>query len=407
MNIFKNILKNKPFQKLWLSGFASGTARWIEIFCFSVVAWQTTQDAVIVGQLMTLRMAGVILSAIFFVIFGGNYSGQLVMLLALIACSLGSFAGLVSWLAASNFQMIFSPTANLFTFAFISFCSGALWSVDFSFRRRMLGDSLPKNLVSAGISFDVMSSHATRLIAMLIGGAILTSDSTGGLYALLCITYAISGFFLIGTPDTKFANETIPAKRVFVQVLNSFPLIVVLSLTPIFNIFVLPYLALIAPFLLERFSVGEFVSGSFSALEGLGALVGGVALSLINPVKRLSVFVFALLGLFLSLLLLTDADNLFLVAGLLFFAGILSSTYSAMQSSIIYLDSAPSLRSSTFSLLTIGVGIGLFGTLNVSWLAQSNDVTGVLRWMALEGLIVLTLLISIFGLKHWANRRCS
>ena len=38
---------------------------------------------------------------------------------------------------------------------------------------------MPKNLVGAGISFDVMSSHATRLIAMLIGGAILTSDSTG------------------------------------------------------------------------------------------------------------------------------------------------------------------------------------------------------------------------------------
>ena len=43
---------------------------------------------------------------------------------------------------------------------------------------------MPKNLVGAGISFDVMSSHATRLIAMLIGGAILTSDSTGELYAL-------------------------------------------------------------------------------------------------------------------------------------------------------------------------------------------------------------------------------
>lgn len=103
------------------------------------------------------------------------------------------------------------------------------------------------------------------------------------------------------------------------------------------------------------------------------------------------------------LLLLTDANNLFLVTGLLFFAGILSSTYSAMQSSIIYLNSAPSSRSSTFSPLNIGVGIGLFGTLTVSWLAQSNNVTGEIRWMTLEELVVLTLLISIFGLKHWAN----
>ena len=136
-------------------------------------------------------------------------------------------------------------------------------------------------------------------------------------------------------------------------------------------------------------------------------MVGGFALSWINLVKTLSLFVFALFGLFLVLLLLTDANNLFLVTGLLFFAGILSSTYLAMQSSIIYLNSAPSLRSSTFSPLTISVSIGLFGTLTVSWLAQSNNVTGEIRWMTLEGLIVLALLILIFGLKHWANRRCS
>ncbi len=94
---------------------------------------------------------------------------------------------------------------------------------------------------------------------MLIGGAILTSDNNGSLYAMVRITYLALCFFLIGTPDNKYANETIPTKRVFVHVLSSFPLIVVLSVIPIFNIFVLPYLALIAPFLLERFSMGELL----------------------------------------------------------------------------------------------------------------------------------------------------
>jgi hypothetical protein len=129
-------------------------------------------------------MAGIIRSAIWFVIFGGTSSGQLAILSALIAYSLSSFAGLASRLAASNFLVIFSTTANLTTFAVISFCSGVWWSFVFNFRCRILGDSVLTNLVGAGISFDVMSSHATRLIAMLIGGAILTSDSTGGLYAL-------------------------------------------------------------------------------------------------------------------------------------------------------------------------------------------------------------------------------
>ena len=73
MNILIATSRNRPFQKLWLSGVASGTARWVEIFCFSVIARQITHDAVIVDHLMTLGMAGVILAAIFFVSFGGHH----------------------------------------------------------------------------------------------------------------------------------------------------------------------------------------------------------------------------------------------------------------------------------------------------------------------------------------------
>ena len=49
------------------------------------------QDAVIVGHMMTLRMEGAILAAIFFVSFGGHDSGQRVMLLTLTTCSIRSF----------------------------------------------------------------------------------------------------------------------------------------------------------------------------------------------------------------------------------------------------------------------------------------------------------------------------
>ena len=83
--------------------------------------------------------------------------------------------------------------------------------------------------------------------------------------------------------------KKIPARRVFSQALTNFPIIIVHSLTLVFNIFVLPYLALIVPFLLQRFSLRELLSGSFTAVEGLSALASGVALSLNNGVKTISV----------------------------------------------------------------------------------------------------------------------
>ncbi len=92
---------------------------------------------------------------------------------------------------------------------------------------------------------------------------ILTLHSCEDLIAILGITYASAGVFLIRATESKYASEKIPARRVFAQSQTNFLIIIVFSLTPIFNIFVLPYLALIVPFLLLRFSLRGLLSGFF------------------------------------------------------------------------------------------------------------------------------------------------
>ena len=61
-------------------GTASGSARWLEVLCFSVFAWQLTANASLAGLIMGARMAGVVLAGIVFMFIGGRISGQLVML---------------------------------------------------------------------------------------------------------------------------------------------------------------------------------------------------------------------------------------------------------------------------------------------------------------------------------------
>ena len=78
-------------------------------------------------------------------------------------------------------------------YAVISFLSGMLWSTDFSFRRQMLADRLPDRLVSSGVGMDVMSSHATRLVATLLDGAILGFGDEFVLLGILCALYFGSG----------------------------------------------------------------------------------------------------------------------------------------------------------------------------------------------------------------------
>ena len=71
MNDIKTIFCNFQFLRLWLAGTSSGIARWLEVMCFSVFAWQITKDATIAGYLMTLRLTGVLIASVLFLFIGG------------------------------------------------------------------------------------------------------------------------------------------------------------------------------------------------------------------------------------------------------------------------------------------------------------------------------------------------
>ena len=365
-----------------MTGTSSGIARWLEVMCFSVFAWQISGDATTTGFIMTLRFVGVIFSGFFFLFLGGKVSGQVTMILMHILlsinCSLGIFLSLNS-------------AETILVIALISFSSGMLWSADFSFRRRMLADRLDGRLIGKGLAIDVTSTHATRLLAMFFGGIIISTEQTSNLFVFLFYLYSIPIILMYFEKDDVRPNNDVESvyKFVFNQAQKKFPIKIVLFLTPIYNIFVLPYLALITLVFLEKFQMETQFAGYFSSLEGAGALLGGILVSILQPKKRQFIFVGALFGLLAAIYLIGSLPYIGAVILILFFAGILSAVYSSMQSTLIYINSRSDLRSPTFSLMTIGIGLGLLGTANIAWMGNFFSVSYILTFMAIEGIIAL------------------
>ena len=378
----KYIFNNRQFLRLWLTGTSSGIARWLEVMCFSVFAWQISGDATTTGFIMTLRFVGVIFSGFFFLFLGGKVSGQVTMILMHILlsinCSIGIFLSLNS-------------AETIFVIALISFSSGMLWSADFSFRRRMLADRLDGRLIGKGLAIDVTSTHATRLLAMFFGGIIISTEQTSNLFVFLFYLYSIPIILMYFEKDDVRPNNDVESvyKFVFNQAQKKFPIKIVLFLTPIYNIFVLPYLALITLVFLEKFQMETQFAGYFSSLEGAGALLGGILVSILQPKKRQFIFVGALFGLLAAIYLIGSLPYIGAVILILFFAGILSAVYSSMQSTLIYINSRSDLRSPTFSLMTIGIGLGVLGTANIAWMGNFFSVSYILTFMAIEGIIAL------------------
>ena len=379
-----DIWKFKPFTLLFLAGFLTSVARWFEIFLFSVIAWKLTGNASIAAILIMVRLLGVAATGLTFSFAGAFVVRKNVVLGASLICSLCS---LLVFLYSQT-----GSSVSILSLALLSIISGALWSIDFSFRRPLLADALPEDLISAGVSLDVLSSHATRILGPLFGGIFLTYfDLNFGIFFLFTL-YATS-FFLVFTQKkdqlrTNTGTYTQSLIKVIDQTKHNISLLAVISLTFIFNIFALPFIALISLLLIEKFNPSELYIGFFTSLEGIGALIGGTAITVIGVKRKLISFILYLVVILISISLAALSDILFIYLFSILIFGIATACYSALQSTIVYINSSPELRSSTFSLLTIAIGCGALGSLNIFLMTEFFLTEKIALIMAIEGLVI-------------------
>ncbi len=374
----------REFRDYWIIGLLTSTARWLEIMSFSVISWELSGDAVHVGWMFSLRMIFMLITGLVFSMLGNRFSGVRIMLVVNILVGLNCLIPVFMNFFFINFSIL--P----FLYA-ISIFSGILWSVDFSFRRRLLGDALAPELVGAGVSLDVLSSHATRLFGMIFGGFILSMGNNDLLFIFLACLYFLS---LLPYRDKKdrlsfqpgFVGISKVFGNVFTHAFKNIPVLIVLSLTPIFNIFILPFFTLISLLFLEKFKTSELVAGTLSSLEGFGALIGGLLITIFYPRQKVFTFCFMIFILLVCVLFASALQTQHSIMLFIFFAGGATSCYSALQSSIIYTFTEENLRSSTYSVLTISIGTGFLGAINVAWLGKNLSVDEILFVMSMEGI---------------------
>ena len=263
----------------------------------------------------------------------------------------------------------------------------------------MLADTLNADQVIAGISFDVASSHATRFIGMLGGGVILTFFDNSTIFLLLAAIYLIACAIIMRVHDQAIhsskkitLNEEI--SLVIQQAKTQIPILTVLLITPIFNIFALPYVTLIPLIYIEKFNRTEFLTGLLTSSEGIGAVFGGLVISVFVKTKLVLAFTLTILTLLLTIFLSSIPENIYIFTSLILCTGALTSAYSTIQSSIIYTTSQKKLRSATFSVLTISIGIGFIGGTNTSWIAKDLSVSHTAQTIAIQGLLSWALVCS-------------
>jgi MFS family permease len=355
------------FWRLWLVGLVVFAVRWLEMLAVAVFAYQHTHSPFVVAALTMLRMMPM---ALFGAVIGALAERcERRTALIVVVLSMGSTSltlAILSW----------AGKLAVWHLAVAAFCNGIGWATDNPVRRTMIGDAVGPDRMSSAMSIDVGANNASQIVGPTVGGVLLATVGIGGAFcvSVLCYSVAVVAAFRVRHRNTAVAtgSQSVLAGigEGLVLVRGDRRLIAVLLVTVISNVFAWPSTSMIPVIGHDRLGLGAVGIGMLSSMTGIGAFCGAVAIAFF---ARPRWFARLYLGGVVAYLILVPIFALIpdpLVAGsLLLVTGIANACFSIMQATLVYLSAPAAMRSRVYGVLSVCIGVGMVGFIQIGWLA--------------------------------------
>ena len=401
------LLGNPRFLAVWVVGGLTGIVRWLQLLVLGLYTFQITGSPFLVSLVPMLWMLPLALCGPFVGVVADRVSRKLLLVGSLV---LALAVSVVMAIAASAGTLEFPWIAAAAVF------SGFFWATDMPVRRRLLGD-LSDGDLAAAMSLDSATGNATRMAGPVMGGVLLQTFSLSGAFLLSAAVFATCLVVIALTPvpatarpaqSTHFVRELVSGIRF---VAGDSRLRWVFSITIIFNVFGFPFTSMIPVIGSGQLGLDPAMVGLLGSTDGFGAFIGAIVIAMaVRPRIFATLYVwgtttyFVLVGCLGTISYFGEgpAFSFLSAAGVLLAIGLAGACFSAMQSTLSYLNALPEYRSRVLGVLTLCIGTGPIGFLHVGWLAETFGAPAALMVTASEGLLAL-LVLWAFGPKYDAS----
>ena len=398
------LLRNPRFLLVWVVGGLTGVVRWLQLLVLGLYTYQITGSPLLVSTVPMLWMLPLALCGPFVGVVADRVNRK-VLLVASLAMVL-----------AVSVAMVLVSNAGAFGFPYVAAASvlgGIFWATDMPVRRRLLGD-LAGGDVAAAMSLDSATSTATRMAGPVLGGVVLQVFGLAGVFILSAVVFAVSLAVIALVPvpaiprrvqSGYFVRELVSGVRF---VAGDARLRWVLAITVVYNLWGFPFTSMVPVIGAGRLGLDSAMTGLLSSTEGLGAFIGAMAIAFAaRPGSFVPLYLWgtvaylALVGGLgvVSLVAGGPVSSFLVAAGVLLAIGLAGACFSAMQSTLSYLNARPEYRSRVLGVLTLCIGTGPIGFLHVGWLAETFGAPVALMITGSEGLLALALLRAL-GAKY-------
>ncbi|MSO66014.1 MAG: MFS transporter [Alphaproteobacteria bacterium] len=379
-----------------MAGALGESTRWLEVLAMSVFVYSVTGSALAVTLVNLIRaLPNVLFGAVTGALAERIDARQLLVYGTLFAAAT---TGVIALLA------IFG-VVEVWHIAVAAFLSGTAFSTEFPVRRKLLGELAGIERIGAAMGFDSVTRTATRMVGPAVGGFLLQYVGLHGAYLLATVVYGITALLLAGVPGraagagrpavavrTPFITNLIDGLR---YVRSDRSLVGFLVVTMVMNIWGFPYMNMVPAIGHDVLGIGAFQIGLLFSVEGLGAMIGALAIAITQPARHyLRLYVLGAMLFMLAITVFSRSGSYELSLVIVLVGGLGLAGFTTMQGTLPFLLAPPELRARVLGLVAVCIGTGPIGHIHLglmsSWFGAplATMITGIEGLVAMVATIV-------------------
>ena len=377
------------FRRLWVVGVVVFAVRWLEMLAVAVFAYQHTGSPFIVALLTMLRMLPMALFGALVGALAERLERRTALIVVVVSMLLSSLVlALLAW----------SGTLEVWHVALASFVNGIAWTTDNPVRRTMIGEVVGPERMSAAMSLDVGANNASRMLGPTVGGVLLATIGIGGAFAVSVACYVVAVAAAMRIHHRNSVRPTGAASVVarmiegFMLVRRDRRLIGTLVITVIYNTFGWPFTSMIPVIGQDNLGLGAVGIGLLASMDGVGAFFGAIMIALwAKPAIFARLYVGGVFVYLLMLPVFALAPGSLLAGTVLLVTGLANAGFSIMQATLVFLAAPPEMRSRIFGVLSVCIGVGMIGFIQLGVLAGLIGAAWAIAATGIVGIVAMLL----------------
>jgi hypothetical protein len=160
----------------------------------------------------------------------------------------------------------------------------------------------------------------------------------------------------------------------------------------IYNMFAWPASSMVPVIGHDNLRLGAAGIGVLASMGGVGAFCGAIAIALLaRPPLFSRIFLGGVVAYLLLVPFFALVPSATAVGSVLLLTGLANACFSIMQATLVYLSAPPEMRSRIYGVLSVCIGIGMFGFILIGLLAGQIGAPWATAATAGEGILALLL----------------